>query len=87
MMVFLIHRKRVPLLHITVLILCDEGGGFVAVTSIFMRKVTILPQTWATVCILIFFNLAPLMISITIIIDMLFCDKWYIFQTPKAPTK
>ena len=30
-MVHLIHRKRVPLLHNTVLILCDEGDGLVAV--------------------------------------------------------
>ena len=27
----LIHRKQVPLLHNTVLILCDEGDGLVAV--------------------------------------------------------
>ena len=31
-MVHLIHRKRVPLLHSTVLILCDEGDGLVAVS-------------------------------------------------------
>ena len=30
-MVHLIHRKRVPLLHNTELILCDEGEGLVAV--------------------------------------------------------
>ena len=30
-MVHLIHRKRVPLLHNSVLILCDEGDGLVAV--------------------------------------------------------
>ena len=30
-MVHLIHRKRVPLFHNTVLILCDEGHGLVAV--------------------------------------------------------
>ena len=30
-MAHLIHRKRVPLLHNTVLILCDEGDGLVAV--------------------------------------------------------
>ena len=29
--VHLIHRKHVPLLHNTVLILCDEGAGLVAV--------------------------------------------------------
>ena len=29
--VHLIHRKQVPLLHSTVLILCDEGDGLVAV--------------------------------------------------------
>ena len=29
--VLLIHRKQVPLLHNTVLILCDEGDGLVAV--------------------------------------------------------
>ena len=28
--VHLIHRKQVPVLHITVLILCDEGDGMVA---------------------------------------------------------
>ena len=32
-MVNLIHWKRVPLLHNTVLILCDEGDGLVAVHS------------------------------------------------------
>ena len=30
-MVHLIHRKRVPLLHNTILILCVEGDGLVAV--------------------------------------------------------
>ena len=30
-MVHLIHRKRVPLLHNTVLILCNEGDGLMAV--------------------------------------------------------
>ena len=30
-MVHLIHRKQIPLLHNTVLILCDEGDGLVAV--------------------------------------------------------
>ena len=30
-MVHLIHRKRVPLLHNIVLILCDEGDGLVVV--------------------------------------------------------
>ena len=29
--VHLIHRKQVPLFHNTVLILCDEGDGLVAV--------------------------------------------------------
>ena len=29
--IHLIHRKQVTLLHITVLILCDEGDGLVAV--------------------------------------------------------
>ena len=28
----LIHRKQVPLLHNTVVILCDDGGGLVAVS-------------------------------------------------------
>ena len=32
-MVHLIHRKRVPLLHNTVMILCDEGDEMVAVNS------------------------------------------------------
>ena len=36
--VHLIHRKQVPLLHNTVLILCDEGGGFVAVKYISSRE-------------------------------------------------
>ena len=30
-MVHLIHRKRAPILHNTVFILCDEGDGLVAV--------------------------------------------------------
>ena len=30
--VHLIHRKQVPLLHNTVVILCDDGGGLVAVS-------------------------------------------------------
>ena len=34
-MVNLIHRKRVSLLHNTVLILCDEGDGLVAVIRVF----------------------------------------------------
>ena len=29
--VHIIHRKQAPILHNTVLILCDEGNGFVAV--------------------------------------------------------
>ena len=33
-MVHLIHRKRVPLLYNTVLILCDEGDGLVAVSRL-----------------------------------------------------
>ena len=33
-MVHLIHRIRVPLLHNTVLILCDEGDGMVAMVVI-----------------------------------------------------
>ena len=32
-MVHLIHRKRVPLLHNSVLILCDEGDGLVAMSK------------------------------------------------------
>ena len=32
--VHLIHRKQVPLLHNTVLILCDEGAGLVALQFI-----------------------------------------------------
>ena len=32
-MVHLIHRKWVPLLHNTVMILCDEGDGLVAVLN------------------------------------------------------
>ena len=33
-MVHLIHRKRVPLLHNTEMILCDEGDGLVAVKEL-----------------------------------------------------
>ena len=32
--VHLIHRKQVPLLHNTVLILCNEGAGSVAVSAL-----------------------------------------------------
>ena len=39
--VHLIHRKQVPLLHFTVLILCYEGDGLVAVTvhNFFLSKI------------------------------------------------
>ena len=37
-MVHLIHRKRVPLLHNTVLILCDEGVGLLAVEGLYSRN-------------------------------------------------
>ena len=39
-MVYLIHRKRVLLLHNTVLIQCDEGDGLVAVVY-FSNKIMI----------------------------------------------
>ena len=37
-MFHLIHRKRVPLLHNTVLIICDEGDGLVAVEGLYSRN-------------------------------------------------
>ena len=37
-MVHLIHRKRVPLLHNTVLIVCNEGDGLVAVPIDLFQK-------------------------------------------------
>ena len=37
-MVHLIHRKWAPLLHNTVLILCDEGDGLVAMSDFAIRE-------------------------------------------------
>ena len=38
--VHLVHRKQVPLLHNTVLILCDEGAGLLAVKERPKSRVT-----------------------------------------------
>ena len=45
-MVHLIHRKRVPLLHNTVLILCDERDGLVARVVGWMESASLEANFW-----------------------------------------
>ena len=43
------NRKQVPLLHNTVLILCDEGNGLVALSDVFIMLIMLINVKMPTV--------------------------------------
>ena len=60
-MVHLIHRKLVPLLHSTVLILCDDGDGLGAMISERDRKSVQLNPYHAEYLYIIYKNLSQVL--------------------------